>query len=100
MTLIPITNDLYDISDRLRSVNDDYRLIFDAERKRYAVYSRTRGTLCFDVPFDELDARTVEYAQKTRVQNAREIFREVEEHNARLERQASSAMSACKKEFL
>lgn len=82
MALVPVTNDLFDIAWRLRAVNDDYRLFYNTLSAKYEVHSAERGTVQFVVPFDALDARTVEYARRTRVQNAREIFDEIERANA------------------
>ena len=85
--LIEIVNDLYDISARLRSVNGNYRLFYNTELKRYEVRNGgASGVLEFVVPFGELDARTVEYAMYSRVENADEIFGEIEKHNVSLEK--------------
>ena len=84
MNLIEITNDLYDISSRLRGVNDDYRLYYNPQKGRYEVHSAKRGKLQFVVPYDELDARTVEYALYSRVENAELVFRDIERNNRRL----------------
>ncbi len=87
MSLVKITDDLYDIAWRLKAVNSEYELFYNAEKGRYQVHDK-KGALAFVVPFDELDARTVDYALRTRIQNARRIFEEVERNNARLERRA------------
>ena len=91
MTLISITNDLFDIAWRLRAIDDDYRIVYNTEKKRYEVHKASCGSMQFVIPFDELDARAVYYARKTRVQYADMIFREIEEHNARLERMQTEA---------
>ncbi len=91
MALIPITDDLYDIARRLRSVDDDYRLLYNTDKNRYEVHSAARGAIQFVVPFDEADARTVDYALRTRVQNAEAIFAEVERHNERTEARHTAA---------
>ena len=88
--MILITNDLYDIACRLRSVNDDYRLYYNAKKGRYEVHSAKRQRLQFIVPYDELDARTVEYARYSRVENAKRIFEDIEKHNSKLEQQSGS----------
>ena len=69
--LIEITDDLFDISRRLKSVDEDYRLYYNGAKRRYEVHNRKQcgSTLAFVVPFEELDARTVEYARKTRAEN-------------------------------
>ena len=82
--MIEITNDLYDIAWRLRSVNECYRLYYNKEKGRYEVRNSNTCALEFVVPYDELDARTVEYARYTSVSNAEQVFRDIEKNNARL----------------
>lgn len=63
-----VTDDLYMIASRLKEVDPTYYVVYNLKRKRYEVHSKEqRGdTLCFVVPYDGLDARTVEYAKRTR----------------------------------
>ena len=85
--LIAITNDLFDISSRLKSINPSYSVYYNTQTDRFEVHdtSKTQGnTLAFIVPYTELDARTLDFARYTRVENARKIFDEVEDHNRRL----------------
>ena len=90
MTLIRITQDVFDIAQRLQALNDDYVLYYNARLGRYEVHSKARGTLQFVLPYAELDARAVEYARKTAVCNADALFDEVERHNAAVRRQQIS----------
>ncbi|MCH5151346.1 MAG: hypothetical protein J1F65_01655 [Clostridiales bacterium] len=83
--MILITNDLFDIAWRLRQVCDDYRVYYNVEKNRYEVHNSKKNTLEFVVPYGELDARTVEYARYSRVENADRIFAEIERHNAKLQ---------------
>lgn len=87
--LTEITNDLFDIAARLKSVDSNYKLYYNKIAQRYEVHDETQRpqTLAFVVPFAELDARTVQYALYTRVQNAKTVFEEMEKHNARLQRE-------------
>ena len=87
MCLKLITDDLYDVAARLRSVKESYAVYYNTELERYEVHDSARKCLEFVVPFDELDARTVEYARYSRVENAKRIFAEMEEYNERLEKQ-------------
>ena len=87
MCLKLITDDLYDVAARLKSVNDDYALYYNTERERYEVHNRHSKHLEFIVPYDELDARTVEYALYSRVENMNRIIAEMDAHNARLEKE-------------
>lgn len=83
--LIEITNDLFDISFRLRAINDDYRLYYNGQKRRYEVHSAKRQALQFVVPYDELDARTVDYAMYSRVENADVLFRDIERNNKKFQ---------------
>ena len=91
MCLKLITDDLFDIALRLRSVKDSYVVYYNTKKQHYEVRDSARGNcLEFVVPYDELDARTVEYARYSRVENAERIFAEVEEHNRRLEKEQAA----------
>ena len=90
MCLKLITDDLFDIARRLVSVNDNYVLYYNVEKGRYEVHDKQKRCLEFVVPFDELDARTVEYARYSKVEHAKQIFAEVERHNERLEKEQAS----------
>ena len=84
--MIEITNDLFDIAWRLRSIHDSYRLYYNTDKSRYEVHNYNTGALEFIVPYDELDARTVEYALYTGVQNAAALLEEMERNNAMVEK--------------
>ena len=81
---------MFDIAARLKSVDRNYRLYFNKLSNRYEVHNilQRPSTLAFVVPYGELDARTVEYARFSRVQNAEKVFRDIEENNERLAKEA------------
>lgn len=39
------------------------------------------------LPFDRLDVRTLEYAQKTRIENIENMIREIEANNEKIQKQ-------------
>lgn len=82
--LVAITNDLFDVVSRLKSVDEHYSVFYNKTSGKYEVHHTAQkgGSLAFVVPFDELDCRTVEYAQKTSKKYMRQIFDEVEKQNA------------------
>lgn len=88
--LIEINNDLFDVAARLKSVNWNYRLYYNKLRDRFEVHNLLQrpNTLAFVVPYDDLDARTVEYARFSSVQNAQKLFRDIEKNNENLEKEA------------
>lgn len=77
--LIKITNDLFDIAARLKSVKSSYVLYYNKLKRRYEVYDGEN--YAFAVMYDELDGRTIDYALRTAVRNADEIFKEIERNN-------------------
>ena len=87
MCLKLITDDLFDIANRLKSVKDSYVLYYDTAKGRFEVHDGVKHSLEFVVPYEELDARTVEYARRSNVRRAKQIFEEIEAHNRRLEKE-------------
>lgn len=77
-----IEEDLFDIAHRLREVDARYELYRNRKLNRFEIHAC--GALQIAVPFDRLDARTVELARKTRVERARNILEDMERHNAKL----------------
>ncbi len=86
--MIKITDDLFDVANRLKSVKETYVVYYNVDKSRYEVHDTSQydSTFAFAVPYVELDSRTVDYALKTRVQNAEKLFAEIEADNALLEK--------------
>jgi hypothetical protein len=80
-----VISDLFNISSRLRQVDKEYKIFLI--NNKFEV--RKRGEICFVVPFDELDYRTIEYARKTRIENFEDLIEEMDEHNRELEKSAT-----------
>lgn len=83
--LVKIEKDLFSICDRLKEIDGRYELFRNTLAHRFEVY--IEKALQFVVPFQRLDARTLEFARKTRVERREQIVREIDERNARLEKQ-------------
>lgn len=81
--LIEVNSDLYDIASRLKEI-DDYILFYNADKDRFEVHN-SRG-LQVASPFRGLDARLIEFVRKTRVERLKEILKEIDEHNDKIER--------------
>ena len=83
MELQSIRHDLFGIAKRLKSIDRRYELFFNRKKNRYEIYAN--GAMQMALPFERLDARTLTYARKTRLENLEKIIAEIEEENARLE---------------
>ena len=83
MELQRIRHDLFGIAKRLKSIDRRYELFFNRKKNRYEICAN--GAMQMALPFERLDARTLTYARKTRLENLEKIIAEIEEENARLE---------------
>ena len=63
-----VTDDVYFVASRLKEIDPTYYVVYNLVRRRYEVHSDEQkgGSMCFVVPYGVLDARTVEYARRTR----------------------------------
>lgn len=88
--LIKITNDLFDVAARLKSVNEGYVVYYNPAKGRHEVYDG--DSFAFVVPYSELDCRTVDYARRTSRQNADKLFAEIERNNQAIARQSAKGI--------
>lgn len=83
--LVEIEKDLFSIADRLKEIDGRYRVYRNTLAHRFEVY--VERALQFVVPFQKLDARTLDFARKTRIERRQQILKEIDEHNARIEKE-------------
>lgn len=98
--LIEIKDDLFDIANRLKEVDERYAVYYNKIKGRYEIY--TGKALQIVVPFQRLDARTVYHARKTKIENRKKIIAEIEKNNALIEereRKAAIERALAKAEF-
>ncbi|MBQ0017550.1 MAG: hypothetical protein KBT30_02845 [Clostridiales bacterium] len=85
MEKILISNDLFNISNRLKSIDEKYFILYDKKLKRFEVhYKRNKSTLELVVPYKVLDKRTIDLVLSSKVENKKKLFEEMERHNQRL----------------
>lgn len=82
--LINIKNDLYDISSRIKEIEENYSIKYDTEKEKYLLFRNGKYQLAF--PFKHLDARALDYAWETRLENLDYMLKKVDRHNAELQR--------------
>lgn len=86
--LVAVYNDLFDVSSRIKSIDDDYQIYFNRGNCRYELHNlRCKPTKQADIPWKTLDCRVLSWARKTRVENLEMLVKEMNEHNQRLERE-------------
>ena len=85
---VRVEHDLFGIVDRLRAIDDGYFVVYDKNRSTFEVHhSRQRGdTFALSVPYPSLDERTVRLVRRTRAENAKRLFEEMDRENRKLEK--------------
>ena len=83
--LVKIEKDLFSICDRLKEIDERYEVFRNKISHRFEVY--VGKALQFVVPFQRLDARTLDFARKTRIERREQIVKEIDERNAKIEMQ-------------
>ncbi len=82
--ILEIKNDVYYIAERLKEIDFKYFILYDTKKQKYEIHHKGQSdTYCLTVPFDELDARTVDFVNQTRVENRDRLLKELDEENRR-----------------
>lgn len=83
---IAVTSDALDITKRIKEIDPDYFIMLNRQTDRFEVHVRGQEmTLGCELPFDTLDARTLEYVREHKAARIGEILREMEREDARRE---------------
>lgn len=84
--LIEIKNDVYFVLERLKEIDKKYLIFYNAKRKVFEIHNKGQigGSYCLTVPYKTLDSRTIDLVKKTRVENSKKIFAEIDAENERI----------------
>jgi crotonobetainyl-CoA:carnitine CoA-transferase CaiB-like acyl-CoA transferase len=85
--LIPVTGDVFGIVDQLKSIDSKYFVMFNRTKQRFEIHHSGQRfqSFCLAVPYDELDARTLEFVKETRVENYKKLKARLDKENLKLE---------------
>ena len=91
--LIEIKDDLFDISSRIKSIDENYKIYFNRGTCRYELHNSSK-TPSFQAVFPNtaLDKRALDFARQSLIKNKELILAEIDAHNARLERQRQETL--------
>ena len=80
---------MYNLNERIKQINPNYELLFNQKTKRYEVHdiSNLVCSKCLEILPCNLDARLIEKLYKTRKENMKKLFIEMELENRKLEEQ-------------
>lgn len=81
-----IETNVYHIPERLREIDPDYFVVYNHKEHRFEVHhwGQKDNTLAVIIPYDELDARTIERVRATRIEYIDRIIAEIDKNNERI----------------
>ncbi len=81
-----IENDLLDIVRKIKEINPCYRVFRNIVKHRFEIYFKRGVNLTLELvcPYDTLDYRIINLINKTKIENADEIFDEIDKFNDKL----------------
>jgi len=89
--LIEVKSDVFDIADRIKEVDERYRLRYNADKSRFEVYLRGGDEIAVTW-CGPLDARLVTKLRETHVRRREALLREIERSEEQARRKAESDM--------
>jgi len=87
--LIEVTSNVYHIPERLKEIDPNYFVVFNTETQKFEVHHSEQigNTLALNIPYEELDARTIELIHKNRIENIDKIIDEIDNWNEWIEKE-------------
>ena len=85
---IKIKHDVYNIANRIKVIDKNYYIVLNTSTMRYEVHhsGQVGGSYCLTLPYTTLDARALDFVNKTKTNNLNNLIKEIEKNNAMLER--------------
>ena len=86
--------DMYALYIRVKKVKSSYELFWNMKSRKYEIHdtSNKACSLCLVIGSSELDARVIEKLFRTRKENMKKLFLQMEEENRRLEGERKRAI--------
>lgn len=79
---ILIEEDVFEISKRLKEIDDGYFLVYDTKKSMYEVHNKYQSnTYCLSIS-GNLDSNVIDVVLRTNILNIDNILREVDKNNA------------------
>ena len=84
--LILISHNCFDIPERIREIDDDYRLFYNCKKNVIELHSlKCNPTFQLIMPFAQLDSRAVEFVRRTRMDKILSEIEQIDNFNQSLE---------------
>ena len=81
--LYEILNDVFFISDRIKEIDENYKIYFNSEKNKFEIHNigQIGDSYCLTVPFQYLDERTINFVKQTLAINSEKLFDEIDKNN-------------------
>lgn len=80
---IKLGTDVYNIAKRIKEIDKDYYIVFNTSNNKFEVHNSNQigSSYCLTLPYACLDARALEYVQKTSSANIDYVLNKIENDN-------------------
>lgn len=90
---IAVTGDVLNITGRLKEIDESYFVMLNKKTQRFEVHVRGQAqTLGCELPFEALDARTIEYVRQHHASRIKAILAEMEAQEAAMEQEKTKRL--------
>ena len=94
MALIKISNDVFDIVNRVKEINSGYFIVYNTKKHKYEVHNSNQVGSSFCITCENgLNSTVISKLRKTRIENIDKILKEIDENNAKNEQITKNAMT-------
>lgn len=96
---IRVTHDIFDISQRVKDIDDGYFVLYNSTSKNFEVHnSKQKDSFC--ISCKRLNVEVLNKLHKTKTINLNRIFSEIEENNQKIaEKSYKNSISHAKEKF-
>ncbi len=89
MHLTPIAGDVFDITRRIKEINEGYYLMYNHKYSRYEVYNDVGFTPTLVITWNNrLDMRIIKKLYETRIENIKKLVEDIEKNNEYIQNRA------------
>ena len=84
---IKIESDVFEITKRIKEIDDGYFVMFDTKNNRYELHNLYQdNTYCLTYPYADLDSRLIEMILYSNITNIDNIINDIDNNNKEIER--------------
>lgn len=86
---VKIESDVFEINKRIKQIDESYFIVYNTKRDVFELHSSNQlfSSYCLTLPGKCLDERVLVLANKTRRQNQKELIKEMELQNEKVEKE-------------